>query len=253
MSKPLLPPTDNSNYPSGSRLRDQESRRKKALKILAVLRDATGPELSRLRCLDVGCAAGLISYHLAEELGQVVGLDPDGAALALAPQRDNLFLLQADALRLPFPDRHFDVIVCAQVYEHTTDPGQMMREIHRVLREDGLCFFSGPNKSFPLEFHHGLPFIHWLPVSWASWIVRRTGRGQAFDERPLTCRGLTRLLHGFAVEDYTIPMLRDPVRFSTDDEVPLARWMRRVPVVVWRLLYGLLPNYNWLLRKEKQA
>ena len=197
MSRPLLPPTDNSNYPSGSRLRDQESRRRKALKIVAVLRDAVQGDLQRLRCLDVGCASGLISYHLAEELGEVVGVDPDGAALALAPRRDNLYLLQADALKLPFPDRSFDVAVCAQVYEHTADPERMMREIHRVLRENGLCFFSGPNKSFPLEFHHGLPFIHWLPVGWASWIVHRTGRGQAFDERPLTRGALTRLLPNY--------------------------------------------------------
>ena len=253
MSKPLLPPTDNSNYPSGTRLRDRESRRKKALKILAVLRDAIQGDLKGLRCLDVGCASGLISYHLAEELGEVVGVDPDGAALGLAPKRDNLFLLQADALTLPFPDRFFDVAVCAQVYEHTTDPGQMMRESHRVLRDDGLCFFSGPNKAFPLEFHHGLPFIHWLPASWASWIVRRTGRGQAFDERPLTRGELTRQMRGFAIEDYTVPMLRDPARFFTDDEVPLAKWVRHVPAAVWRLLYGLLPNYNWVLRKEKQA
>lgn len=253
MSKRLLPPTDNSNYPSGSRLRDQESRRKKARKILAVLRDSVGSDLSRLRCLDVGCAAGLISYHLAEELGQVVGVDPDGAALGLAPQRDNLFLLQADALRLPFPQGHFDVAVCAQVYEHTSDPQRMMAEIHRVLREDGLCFFSGPNKAFPFEFHYGLPFLHWLPVSWASRIVRRTGRGRAYDEKPLTRGQLARLLRGFAIVDYTVPMLRDPDRFFTRDDVPLARWVRHVPEAVWRLLYGLLPNYNWLLRKERQG
>jgi hypothetical protein len=48
-------------------------------------------------------------------------------------------------------------------------------------------------------------------------------------------------------------MLRDPARFFTDDEVPLAKWVRHVPAAVWRLLYGLLPNYNWVLRKEKQA
>ena len=252
MSKPLLPATENSAYPSGSRLRDWESRRKKASKILAVLRDATQHNLKGLRCLDVGCASGLISYHLAEELTEVVGIEPDAAALGLAPRRHNLLLLQGDALRLPFPDGSFDVAVCAQVYEHTTDPRQMMAEIHRVLRDDGLCFFSGPNKSFPFEFHHRLLFVHWLPVGWASWIVRRTGRGQAFDERLLTRGQLTDVARGFAITDYTIPMLRDPARFFTDDEVPAARWVRRVPAAVWRLLYGLLPNYNWVLRKEKQ-
>lgn len=253
MSKPLLPPTESSGYPSGSRLRDPESRHTKARKILAVLRSAIGRDLGDLRCLDVGCASGLISYHLAEELGQVVGVDPDGAALVLAPHRDNLTFLQADALRLPFPDRRFDVAVCAQVYEHTTDARRLMAEVHRVLHDDGVCFFSGPNRSFPLEFHYGLPFLHWLPVSWASWIVRRTGKGQAYDEKPLTRRQLGEVLRGFVIEDYTIAMLRDPDRFFTRDEVPLAQWVRHIPEAVWRLLYGLLPNYNWVLRKDKSA
>ena len=253
MSKPLLPPTEGSAYPSGSRLRDPESRRTKARKILTVLHDAIKGDLRHLRCLDVGCASGLISYHLAEELGQVVGVDPDGAAVALAPQRDNLFLLQADALRLPFPDRCFDVAICAQVYEHTTDAPRLMAEVRRVLRDNGLCFFSGPNKAFPLEFHYGLPFLHWLPVSWASWIVRRTGKGQAYEAKPLSRGQLTRVLSGFVIEDYTVAMLRDPDCFFTRDEVPLARWVRHVPVAVWRLLYGLLPNYNWVLRKDKSA
>jgi SAM-dependent methyltransferase len=252
MSKRLLPATDGSAYPSGSRLRDEESRRRKALKILAVLRDAVGGELKGLRCLDVGCAAGLISYHLAGDLGQVVGLDPDGAALRLAPRRDNLCLLQGDALCLPFPAGSFDVAICAQVYEHTTDPQRMMAEIHRVLKDDGMCFFSGPNKLFPLEYHYGLLFLHWLPVSWASWILRKTGRGQAYDEKPLTRGQLLRLLRGFSIEDYTVAMLRDPDRFFAREEVPLANIVRRMPAVVWRLLYDLLPNYNWLLRKDRQ-
>ncbi|OQB25976.1 MAG: hypothetical protein BWY10_02360 [Chloroflexi bacterium ADurb.Bin180] len=197
MSNPLLPPTESSAYPSGSRLRDPESRRTKARKILTVLHDAIKGDLRHLRCLDVGCASGLISYHLAEELGQVVGVDPDGAAVALAPQRDNLFLLQADALRLPF--------------------------------------------------------LHWLPLSWASWIVRCIGKGQAYDEKPLTCGQLKEVLRGFAIEDYTIAMLRDPDRFFTRNEVPLARLVRHIPVAVWRLLYSLLPNHNWVLRKDKSA
>ena len=192
MSNPLLPPTESSAYPSGSRLRDPESRRTKARKILTVLHDAIKGDLRHLRCLDVGCASGLISYHLAE-----VGVDPDGAAVALAPQRDNLFLLQADALRLPF--------------------------------------------------------LHWLPLSWASWIVRCIGKGQAYDEKPLTCGQLKEVLRGFAIEDYTIAMLRDPDRFFTRNEVPLARLVRHIPVAVWRLLYSLLPNHNWVLRKDKSA
>ena len=252
MSRPLPPRTESSGYPSGSRLHDEESRRKKAQKILAVLRDGVKGDLHSLRCLDVGCAAGLISYYLAGGLGHVVGLDPDEAALRKAPRRDALGFLHGDALCLPFLAGSFDVVICAQVYEHTSDPRRMMAEIRRVLKDDGVCFFSGPNRLSVIEYHYGLPLLHWLPVRWASWLLRLTGRGQAYGERPLTLGQLRCLLQGFSIEDYTVAMLRDPERYASREEIPLAGIVRHVPGLAWHLLYAFLPNYNWLLRKEER-
>jgi ubiquinone/menaquinone biosynthesis C-methylase UbiE len=250
MSKPSPSVTEASEPPSSSRLYDEESRRKKARKILAVLHDALGHDCRGLRCLDVGCAAGLISYHLATECEQVVGLDPDKPTLHLAHQRQNLEFVGGDAMRLPFTARSFDVVVCAQVYEHVPDPRRLVAEIWRVLKDDGVCFFSGPNKLSIVEAHYGLPLLQWLPPWLASLYLRVTGRGRQYEEKPLTSWQLRRLLGRFEVQDYTVEMLRAPDHYHCEDEIPLAKILRRVPKAAWHGLYTLLPNYNLVLRKH---
>jgi ubiquinone/menaquinone biosynthesis C-methylase UbiE len=252
MREPLLRFTEIAVPATQGRLHDEQSRQQKARKIVTILQDALGRDLHGLRCLDVGCAAGLISYHLGAECGQVWALDPDAVSLRQGPQRDNLGFILGDAMRLPFAAASFEVVVCAQVYEHVPDAMQLMAEVRRVLTNKGVCFFSGPNKWSVIEYHHGLPFLSWLPSRLAALYLRLTGRGSCYAERPLSYRRLQRLLQGFSIQDYTIDMLIDPDRFHCRDEVPLARVVRHVPRWVWRVLYAILPNYNWVLRKREQ-
>jgi len=252
MNEPLPPVTEAFAAPSSSRLHNEESRRRKAHKILTILHDALGQDLRHLRCLDIGCAAGLISYQLTVACGQVVGLDPDGSALGLARQHRGVELIRGDAMALPLKARSFDLVVCAQVYEHVPDPERLVAEIWRILTDKGVCFFSGPNKLSIIEAHYGLPCLHWLPPALASLYLRVTGRGHAYRERPLTHGHLQRLLRGFTIQDYTVEMLHAPDRYYCAEEIPLARVLRHVPRAVWRALYPLLPNYNLLLRKGER-
>ncbi len=69
----------------------------------------------------------------------------------------------ADARRLPWPDKHFDIVFSNAVIEHVggeTDQRQMASEIMRVGKR---WFVTTPNRWYPFEFHMRLPFVTWLP------------------------------------------------------------------------------------------
>lgn len=46
--------------------------------------------------------------------------------------------------RLPFPDRSFDTVLSVQVLEHTPRPGQLVKEMGRVLADDGILILLAP-------------------------------------------------------------------------------------------------------------
>lgn len=238
---------------SHDKLHDVASRRRKAEKIAAILHDflGSGSDFGALRGLDVGCSTGVITHRLAAEFELTIGLDPDVTALGQARHMEGKAnFAAADAAHLPFDDGTFDVVICAQVYEHVADPARLAAEIWRVLKSNGVCFFSGPNRLEIVEGHHHLPFLSWLPNPLADLYLRLARDQEAYHERPLTCWSLRRLWGRFEIHDYTVDMLRHPERFHCSEELRGARWARRIPRPVWRALFFLLPNYNWVLRKR---
>ena len=93
------------------------------------------------RVLDIGSGPGFLAAEMAAEVGpdgRVHGVDPSPTMLASAGRRDApVDYGTGDALALPFPDEHFDVAVCTQVYEYVEDIAAALTEARRVLRTGG--------------------------------------------------------------------------------------------------------------------
>lgn len=104
--------------------------------------------------LESGCGYGRIIARLAQTAGRIVGLDTSGASLSagrehLAPY-DNCMLIQADAVRLPFADRSFDVVLCLQngLSAFHVDPERLVGESVRVAKPGGIVLLSSYSERF---------------------------------------------------------------------------------------------------------
>lgn len=97
--------------------------------------------------LDAGCGAGLGTRILAEAGAErVTGVEPleETVAEALRQAGDVAQLVAGDLAALPFAPSSFDVAVCFDVVERVEQVGQLLDELHRVLREDGILLISLP-------------------------------------------------------------------------------------------------------------
>lgn len=97
------------------------------------------------KVLDVGCGTGdrldMFRSHGFDTFGVEISESADYAQGALG-----LNVRKGDLLTARFPDRFFDLIALYHVLEHTHDPGQVCREIHRILKDEGFLVIQVPNK-----------------------------------------------------------------------------------------------------------
>ncbi len=101
------------------------------------------------KVLDIACGEGygtnLLSIHALE----ITGVDIDEKTIAEAKikyQKHNTEFLQGDTSNIPCQDASFDVVVSFETIEHHDKHDEMMKEIKRVLKPDGVCIISTPDK-----------------------------------------------------------------------------------------------------------
>ena len=125
------------------------------------------------RVLDLCCGTGDMTFALGRRASngnpQIVGADFSHAMLqraAVKGRETSLAWIEADALRLPFPDAHFDLVTAAFGFRNLADYDAGLREIVRVLRlggECGILDFGEPRgllgKFYRVYFKHVLPAI----------------------------------------------------------------------------------------------
>lgn len=230
------------------------SRKQKAFKISSVLQDFLGHSFHTLRGLDIGCADGSITRELAYHFRLLVGCDLNRNAISKASGIINpqLMFIVSDGSRLAFADESFDVVVCAQVYEHTENQKGLADEIWRIMRPGGICFFSGPNRFTIMEEHYWLPFLSWLPQPLANFYMRLMKKGSFYDIKPLGLWRTRRLWHRFEQHDYDTKILQYPQEFGMERSVgTLAPAFRYIPSFFLDFLKFFIPNHNWILVKPK--
>jgi 2-polyprenyl-3-methyl-5-hydroxy-6-metoxy-1,4-benzoquinol methylase len=97
------------------------------------------------RLLDVGCAWGGLLYLAREQ-----GFEPYGVEIArpnaqFATEQLQLNVYCGQLADARFPTAHFDAVIAVHMLEHAPNPKDVIREIHRILKQDGVFVVIVPN------------------------------------------------------------------------------------------------------------
>ena len=110
-----------------------------------VVKSLSGNEI----ILDIACGSGFGTHLLStHSTGKVFGGDLSSEAISLcekAWEEDNLTYKVMDGTQLEFQDNFFDVVVSFETIEHTTMFNEMIKELKRVAKPNGIIYLSTPN------------------------------------------------------------------------------------------------------------
>lgn len=77
--------------------------------------------------------------------GEVIGVD---IVLPKKKPKNYSNMIKADVSKLPFKDKSVDCVVLSGVIEHLENPMKALKEINRILKENGFLLMETPNPYF---------------------------------------------------------------------------------------------------------
>ncbi len=146
------------NYERWKRAREISFDRAKVIE--NILNEFT--DLRNLNILDLGSGEGGTS-ELFSQNNFVISYDLNYQRLLRQNFDSNYQKIQADAKLIPFKNNSFDLIILQDVIEHISDHIKLIKELKRILKDNGIIYLSTPNKysiiNLTADPHWGLPFL----------------------------------------------------------------------------------------------
>ncbi|WP_238651032.1 glycosyltransferase [Paenibacillus piscarius] len=114
--------------------------------------------------LDAACGEGYGSNILSKYADRVYGIDLSKEAIQLAKikySQSGIHFIEGSIVDLKIPDHSIDILVSLETIEHVDEEAQnkFMKEIQRVLKDDGFLIMSTPDKYWYSDIpNHNNPF-----------------------------------------------------------------------------------------------
>jgi len=194
------------------------------------------PNLSQSRILDLGCGWGSLTFLLAPLCEEIVGVDaiPERIDFCRIRQEqeniENVQLIVANVLQLPFPEESFEIIIANGLLEWIGINGEenpkrlqnlFLKKIFNLLKPEGKLYIGIENRyGFKMwmgaKDHSGIPFTSLMPRMLANFLTKLIRRGpfmsyktsSGYRTYTYSCSGYKRLLSeaGFTEVEFFIPL-----------------------------------------------
>lgn len=100
--------------------------------------------------LDIGTNMGFFLRNARGRGWNLYGVEPSPTLSEMARKYFGLNVKTAFLQQAGFNDSFFDIVTMTDVFEHLTKPEEVLNEVHRILRPDGIVFIKVPNGLFNL-------------------------------------------------------------------------------------------------------
>ncbi len=136
-------------------------------------RMAEALKLKKGKLLDIGCGGGIITESLPYYYRgvKVFGCDISKTAIAYA-KKFGSGKATYDVLKgkkFPYKDSTFDACICLDVMEHVPDVNFFLKEIRRILKQNGKFFLLVPCENQPMTYTWLFPKIGFGRLTFKHW------------------------------------------------------------------------------------
>lgn len=100
--------------------------------------------------LDIGTNMGLFLRNAKNRGWKLFGIEPSPTLSEIAREKFGLNIFTGFLHENKFADIFFDVVTIIDVFEHITRPQEMLKDVHRIIKQDGLLFIKVPHANFNL-------------------------------------------------------------------------------------------------------
>jgi len=106
--------------------------------------------------LDVGCGKGILEYCFKSSCNfDIYGFDISNKNIEVAKKVTNNpnYIVTNGNKKFSYDDDVFDVVVCIGLLEHIENPHNVIKEMLRVMKKDGIGIINTPN-AYQFDLYH---------------------------------------------------------------------------------------------------
>lgn len=219
-------------------------------------------------CLENGCGLGFFIEGLSKNFETLLVVDFSMCYLLLAKKIcdekniTNTFLFCGSVENLPIKKNSISLVHSNNVIEHVTNQNKMVKEIYRVLSNDGLLFLLSPNKnSAYFEPHFKVPFYGFIPFKIRHWLIKKYQNRDCREVVPLSLTEIKKIIKANFNGKFHISFIPSKLRDTSQSGflrkivtfVLNRRFAGKIfSVLINKIFLGIMPYHVVLAKKNKR-